>query len=80
MQIVFMYIQNHYIKNYMLLHKLNQAKNTSYQFFFKKKLCTFSIFKSIKPIYKPQIVHRHRLVHKLLTLEHSDKQMSLWLV
>lgn len=30
-----MYIQNHYVKNYMLLHKLNQAKNTSYQL--KKK-------------------------------------------
>jgi len=31
MQIIFMYIQNHYVKNnYMLLHKLNQAKNTSY--------------------------------------------------
>lgn len=27
MQIIFMYIQNHYVKNnYMPLHKLNQAK------------------------------------------------------
>lgn len=32
MQIIFMYIQNHYVKNnYMPLHELNQAKNTSYQ-------------------------------------------------
>lgn len=42
MQIVFMYIQNHYIKNYMLLHKLNQAKNTSYQFFLKKTMYIFN--------------------------------------
>lgn len=33
-----MYIQNHYVKNnYMPLHKLNQAKNTSYQLKKKKK-------------------------------------------
>lgn len=32
MQIIFIYIQNNYVKkkkNYMPLHKLNQAKNTS---------------------------------------------------
>lgn len=34
-----MYIQNHYVKNnYMPLHKLNQAKNTSCQFKKKKKI------------------------------------------
>lgn len=37
------------------------------------------------PVYKPQIcactrTQTHTLVHKLLTLEHSDTQMSLWLV
>ena len=36
-----MYIENHYVKNnYMLLHKLNQAKNTSYSF--KKKIMYIS--------------------------------------
>lgn len=94
MQIISMYIQNHYIKNYMPSHKLNQAKNTSYQLKKKKKLCTFpnvslSFFffnKSISvspPIYKPPDMRAHtdtRLCTSLLTLEHSDKQMSLWLV
>lgn len=95
MQIISMYIQNHYVKNnYMPSHKLNQAKNTSYQFKKKKKtmyiskcLSLFFFFnKSISvspPIYKPPDMRAHtdtRLCTSLLTLEHSDKQMSLWLV
>lgn len=35
-----MYIQNHYVKNYMLLHKLNQAKK--YKFSIKKKIMYIS--------------------------------------
>lgn len=48
MQINFMYIQNHYVKNYMPLHKLNQAKNTSYQL--KKNYVHFqmSLFLKVK--------------------------------
>lgn len=46
MQIIFMYIQNHYVKNnYMPLHKLNQAKKYKLSIGKKKKkTCTFPIF------------------------------------
>lgn len=95
MQIISMYIQNHYIKNYMPSHKLNQAKNTSYQLKKKKNYVHFQMSLSLSlsffnkslsvspPIYKPPDMRAHtdtRLCTSLLTLEHSDKQMSLWLV
>lgn len=84
-----MYIQNHYVKNnYMPLHKLNQAKKYKLSIGKKKKkTCTIPIFffsfkVNPRPFTNPRYAcaHRHTLVHKLLTLEHSDKHMSLWLV
>lgn len=96
MQIIIMYIQNHYVKNnYMPLHKLKWAKNTSYQFKKRKNMyiskCLFVFFVLFfysqrlpppHPFTNPRYARAqtHMLVHELLTLEHSDKQMSLWLV
>lgn len=70
----------------MPLHKLNQAKNTSFQFKKKKYISKcFFLFKVNKSLpahlQTPDMrMHTDTLVHKLLTLEHSDTQMSLWLV
>lgn len=51
--------------------------------YISKRLFFTSISVSL-PIYNPRYAHththKHTLVHELLTLEHSDKQMSLWLV
>lgn len=65
----------------MLQHKLNQAKNARFQLK-KKKICTLSNVSFLPCLAIPKLhdVHTDALVHVLLTLEHSDKQISLWLV
>lgn len=69
--------KNHYVKkqtNYMPLHKLNHAKNTSHQL--KKIYVHFQIyflFKSIgisPPIYKPQIC-AHTPTHACAQIAHT---------
>lgn len=58
----------------MLQHKLNQAKNATFQF--KKRkiyICTLSNVSFLPCLSIPKLHH----VHELLTLEHSDTIISL---
>lgn len=73
MQIIFMYIQSHYVKNYMPLHKLNQAKNTSCQL--KKEImyiskCLFSL-KSTSPFTNPRKARAHTDTHACAQIAHT---------
>lgn len=80
MQIIFMYIQNHYVKNnYMPLHKLNQAKNTSYQLKKKKIYVHFQMslfFLSISPFTNPRYARTHRRTHLCTSCSHWNIQTN----
>lgn len=68
-----------------MMHKLNRTKNIySCQnvscFPLKASELLPASWQKLKKKKIDMCTHRHVLVHVLLTLEHSDKQMSLWLV